>query len=131
MVSTIGLPAFEQMKPTRRLARIVATMAGAEDQVAMYRLNRWSSSWRFYVGRHSERLETSDQLRGFLARPGRKYCAMMRRDYDRLTGEGFRLRIVHREQGLFTTTGRALRSGAGAPPDEFILVTEGPAPSGT
>src|SRR5262245_46650184 len=131
MVITIGLPAFEEMKPTRRLARIVATMAGTEDHVAMFRLNRWSSSWRFYVGRHSERLETSDQLRGFLARPGRKYCAMLRRDYDRLTDEGFRLRIVHRQEGLFTTTGRALRRGAAAPRDEFIVVTEETAPSGT
>ena len=131
MVITIGLPAFEVMKPTRRLARSVAGLAGTEDQVAMYRLNRWSSSWRFYVGRHSERLETADQLRGFLSRPGRKYCAMLRRDYDRLTSEGFRLRIVHSEQGLFTTTGRSLRSGAGAPRDEFIVVTEELAPSGT
>ena len=131
MVLTIGLPAFEQMKPTRRLARIVATTAGAGDHVATYRLNRWSSSWRFYVGRHSDRLETAAQFRMFLARPGRKYCAMLRRDYDRLSQEGFRLRILHREQGLFTTTGRALRSGAGAPRDEFIVVTEEAAVSGT
>ena len=100
MVLTIGLPAFEQMKPTRRLAKIVATQATADDHVGMFRLNRWSSSWRFYVGRHSERLETADQLRAFLARPGRHYCAMLRRDYDRLTAEGFRLRIVHQEPGF-------------------------------
>ncbi len=132
IVLTIGLPAFEQMKPTRRLARIVATTAGADDHVGMFRLNRWSSSWRFYVGRHSDKLETSDELRTFLARPGRHYCAMMRRDYDRLATEGFRLRIVHEEPGLFTTTGRALRSGAAARRDAFTIVTEEPpAPPGT
>jgi hypothetical protein len=63
LVITIGLPAFEELKPIRRLARLVATTAGADDHIGMFRLNRWSSSWRFYVGRHSERLETDDDLR--------------------------------------------------------------------
>ena len=124
VVVVIALPAFEQMKPTRRLAQIVASKASAEDHVGMFRLNRWSSSWRFYVGRHSERLETVAQLRSFFARPGRHYCAMMRRDYDGLAAEGFRLLIVHQEPGLFTTTGRALRSGPAARRDAFIIVTE-------
>jgi 4-amino-4-deoxy-L-arabinose transferase-like glycosyltransferase len=126
LILTIGLPAFEQMKPTRRLARIVAATAEAEDHVGMYRLNRWSSSWRFYVGRHSDRLETTEDLRMFFARPGRHYCAMLRRDYDGLATEGFRLRIVHQEIGLFTTTGRALRAGTAARHDIFIVVTEDP-----
>jgi hypothetical protein len=115
------------MKPTRRLARLVAATAEADDHVAMFRLNRWSGSWRFYVGRHSEKLETSDELRRFFAKPGRHYCAMLLRDYDRLAAEGFRLRIVHQQRGLFTTTGRALRSGATAGRDAFIVVSEEPA----
>jgi 4-amino-4-deoxy-L-arabinose transferase-like glycosyltransferase len=129
LVVTIGLPAFEQLKPTRRLARIVATAAAADDHVGMFRLNRWSSSWRFYVGRHSERLETTEDLRMFLARPGRHYCAMLLPDYDRLVADGFRLRILYQEEGLFTTTGRSLRSGA-ARRDVFIVVTEEPTTSG-
>jgi hypothetical protein len=32
VVITIGLPAFEELKPTRRLARMVATTAAADDQ---------------------------------------------------------------------------------------------------
>lgn len=130
LVITIGLPAFEQLKPTRRLARMVATTAAAEDHIGMFRMNRWSSSWRFYVGRHSERLETVDELRMFFARPGRHYCAMLRRDYDRLIADGFQLRIVYEEEGLFTTTGRALRSGAAARHDAFIVVSELPLAAG-
>jgi 4-amino-4-deoxy-L-arabinose transferase-like glycosyltransferase len=126
IVIAIGLPAFEQMKPTKRLARLVSATAEANDHVAMFRLNRWSSSWRFYVGRHSEKLETSDELRRFFAKPGRHYCAMLLRDYDRLAAEGFRLRIVHRQRALFTTTGRALRSGATARRDAFIVVSDEP-----
>lgn len=49
---------------------------------------------------------------------------MLRSDYDRLVTEGFRLRIVHQEEGLFTTTGRALRRGPAARRDAFIVVTE-------
>jgi len=124
LVLTIGLPAFEELKPTRRLARMVATTAGADDHIGMFRLNRWSSSWRFYVGRHSERLETDADLRRFFATPGRHYCAMLRRDYDRLVADGFRLRCVQQKEGLFTTTGRNLRRGAAARRDAFIVVTE-------
>ncbi len=124
LVITIGLPAFEELKPTRRLARMVAASAGVDDHIGMFRLNRWNSSWRFYVGRHSERLESDADLRRFFATPGRHYCAMLRHDYERLVADGFQLRIVHQEEGLFTTTGRALRRGAAARRDAFIVVTE-------
>jgi hypothetical protein len=55
---------------------------------------------------------------------------MTRRDYDRLAAEGVRLRVVHQEPGLFTTTGRSLRSGAAPGRDAFIIVTEEPASPG-
>ena len=130
VVLIVGLPAFEQAKPTRRLARIVAHTARPEDQVGMYRLNRWSSSWRFYVGRHSDRLETDAELADFFSRPGRHYCAMLRHDYDRLAAGGMRLHVIYEETGLFTTTGRSLTAGAAAHKDGFIIVTE-TAPAGT
>jgi len=53
---------------------------------------------------------------------------MLRRDYDRLGADGFRFHIVHQEEGLFTTTGRVLRSGAAARRDAFIVVTDEPQP---
>lgn len=124
VVIVVGLPAFEQAKPTRRLARIVAASAQPDDHVAMFRLNRWSSSWRFYVGRQTENLETPADMRRFLARPGRHYCAMLRRDYNGLVSQGMQLRVIHEEQGLFTTTGRALQAGSGARREQFIVVTE-------
>ena len=64
------------------------------------------------------------EMRRFFAGPGRHYCAMLRSDYDRLTTDGMRLRIIHEESGLFTTTGRALRSGARAPREQFMVVTD-------
>ena len=124
VVIVVGLPAFEQAKPTRRLAQIVAATARPDDHVAMFRLNRWSSSWRFYVARQTDNLETPADMRSFLARPGRHYCAMLRRDYDALVSEGIRLRVIHDQPGLFTTTGRSLRSGRPAGSDHFIVVTD-------
>jgi hypothetical protein len=130
VVLVVGLPAFERVKPTRRLARIVAGTARPEDHVGMYRLNRWSSSWRFYVDRHSDRLETDAEVAEFFSRPGRHYCAMLRHDYERLAAGGMRLRVIYEETGLFTTTGRSLQAGAAARKDGFIIVTEY-APTGT
>ena len=69
-------------------------------------------------------METDDELHRFFATPGRHYCAMLRSDYDRLVAQGLRLRIVRQEEGLFTTTGRALRRGGTARRDAFIVVTE-------
>ncbi len=124
VVIVVALPAFEQAKPTRRLAKIVAAAAQPDDYVAMFRLNRWSSSWRFYVARRTDNLETPADVRRFLARPGRHYCAMLRRDFDALVLEGIRLRVIHDQPGLFTTTGRSLRSGRAAGSDHFIVVTD-------
>jgi hypothetical protein len=68
VVIAIGLPAFEELKPTRRLARLVAAAAAADDHIGTFRLNRCTSSWRSYVGRHSD------------ATPRRRFCAMLRSD---------------------------------------------------
>ena len=87
-------------------------------------MRRWSSSWRFYVGRHSDRLETDAEVAEFFSRPGHHYCAMLRPDYERLAARGMSLRVIYEETGLFTTTGRSLQAGAAARKDSFIIVTE-------
>jgi len=124
VVLTVALPVLEQMKPTRRLAQIVSTTAQPEDHVATFRMNRWRSSWRFYVDRHADNLETPADLEHFLARPGRHYCAMMRQDYDNLGLADLGLRVIHEERGLFTTTGRGLRAGNKSPDNRFIVVSD-------
>jgi 4-amino-4-deoxy-L-arabinose transferase-like glycosyltransferase len=108
-----GLPAFEQAKPVRELAGWVASHSNASDRVANLGLSRWSGSWRFYLNRPSEVLETTEQVRGFFASPGNAYCLMLEQDYQRLRDEGVPLRVAHQREGLFTTTGRALHRAAG------------------
>ena len=108
-----GLPAFERAKPVRELAAWVHDNSGPADRVASFGITRWSGSWRFYVNRPSPILETPEQVRGFFAAPGDAYCLMLEQDYERFLDEGLPLKVVYQREGLFTTTGRALRRAAG------------------
>jgi 4-amino-4-deoxy-L-arabinose transferase-like glycosyltransferase len=108
-----GLPAFERAKPVRDLATWTARNATPTDRVASFRMARWSSSWRFYVNRPSPGLETTEQAREFFGAPGRGYCLMLEQDYAELRKQGLPLAVVYQREGLFTTTGRALRRAAG------------------
>ena len=45
---------------------------------------------------------------------------------DALTAAGLPLRVVHEETGLFMTSGRALRAGARARRERFVVVTSAP-----
>jgi 4-amino-4-deoxy-L-arabinose transferase-like glycosyltransferase len=108
-----GFPAFEQAKPVRALAGWVAAHSGPSDRVASFRLSRWSSSWRFYIDRPSPVLETPEQVRRFFDAPGNAYCLMLEQDYWQLREAGLPLQVIHQREGLFTTTGRALRRAEG------------------
>jgi 4-amino-4-deoxy-L-arabinose transferase-like glycosyltransferase len=108
-----GFPAFERAKPVRELASWVTTHSSPSDRVASFRLSRWSSSWRFYIDRPSPVLETPDQVRQFFDTPGNAYCLMLEQDYWQLREAGLPLRVIHQRDGLFTTTGRALRRAEG------------------
>jgi 4-amino-4-deoxy-L-arabinose transferase-like glycosyltransferase len=123
VIVAVVFPSVEEVKPVRRLARLTSTAAGPADHVAMYRLNRWSGSWRFYVDRPTVPLETPADLQLFLERPGRHYVAMLSHDYEELVELGVQLRVLHEQPGLFTTSGRALRRGQARNETRFIVVT--------
>ena len=124
VVLLIGLPAFERAKPVKGPAQSLAAIAGPGDHVGLYRMNRWSTSFRFYVERPTEQLDDPDHMRQFLATPGRHYCAIQRRDYDELVAQGFALRVVYEKEGLFTTTGRGLRGGRRSGRTVFLVVAD-------
>jgi hypothetical protein len=123
VVILVALPAFEEAKPIGRLAQTVAAHIGDNDAIGMFRLNRWSGSWRYYVNRHTVRLETLEDVMAFFSMPGGHYCAMPRSDFDELVGLGMRLHIIYEQEGLFTTTGRNLRAGARARRERFVVDT--------
>jgi hypothetical protein len=109
VILMVGFPAFERAKPIKEIGQFVAGIARPGDRIASYRLNRWTSSWRFYVDRPSLFLEAPEELRRFVHEPGRVYCAMLDADYQQFLDEGLPLRLVYRREGLFVTTGDGLR----------------------
>jgi 4-amino-4-deoxy-L-arabinose transferase-like glycosyltransferase len=121
-----ALPALEQQKVVPDVARWVAKRAGGNDRVASYRLNRWSTSFRFYVGRHVSiiEIEEKDQARALLTGPEPFYCTMLGTAYDEFVAEGVPLRVVYEREGMWATSGRALWGGP-VPLTRFVVVTNG------
>ena len=123
VIIVVGFPAFERAKPIKDVGQFVALTAAPTDRIASYQLNRWTSSWRFYVNRPSLFLDDPADLRRFIQEPGRAYCAMLERDYRRLLAEGVPLRLVYRREGLLVTTGRGLRQNRRQGWHAFVVVT--------
>lgn len=116
------LPVLEDQKVVPDLARWVASEARPEDRIGATGLNRWNTSFRFYVDRHVDVLDTAPQVELFFAAPGNFYCAMLEPAYEELVRRGTPLRIVMRREGMWATSGKALwRSGVA--PTPFVIVT--------
>jgi 4-amino-4-deoxy-L-arabinose transferase-like glycosyltransferase len=105
----IGFPLLERVRPTAQLARELRSQLGERDQVALYRLDRWRSSLRYYLGRPVDRLEHPHELQEFLARSSDGYILMLSDDFARLREEGIRLRAVDQRPAVTGTTGYGLR----------------------
>ena len=102
------LPALEQRKVVPDMAAWVATRALPDDRVASFRLNRWTPTYRFYVGRHTTFLEGAEEAEAFFRDPRRFYCLMRRSAFDEFVARGTPLRILYEREGLGATSGRAL-----------------------
>jgi 4-amino-4-deoxy-L-arabinose transferase-like glycosyltransferase len=108
-VLTIGLPMLERTRPAPELARWIARTAGPDDRVAIYRLDRWRASLRFYAGRPLTHVENPEQLRALLANRPPVYLIMQTADLEFLRARGFPLTVLHVKEGIVGTTGRGLR----------------------
>jgi 4-amino-4-deoxy-L-arabinose transferase-like glycosyltransferase len=119
-----ALPALERQKVVPDVARWVAGRAAGNDRVVSYRLNRWSTSFRFYVGRHVSiiEIEKKDEAQALLTGPEPFYCAMLGTAYNEFVAQGLPLRLVYEREGMWATSGRALWGGPG-PPARFVVVT--------
>jgi 4-amino-4-deoxy-L-arabinose transferase-like glycosyltransferase len=118
----VVLPQLEEAKPVKELARWVADTVPSTEEVGAYRMDRWNTSWRFYVERPVVQMESFDQLSEFVRRPGRRVCVMMRADFERLRDSGYRVSIVRERHGIFTTTGRSIRRASRANWNSFVIV---------
>ena len=116
------VPALEQKKVVPDIARWVAAAAGPDARICAYRLNRWNTAFRFYVGRHTEVLDAPEQARTWLDEPGQVYCATTAEAYRDLIPLGLPLRVVHSREGMWVTSGQALWQRK-APSTEFLVLT--------
>ncbi len=116
------VPAFEQQKVVPDIARWVAAAAGPGDRICAYRLNRWNTAFRFYVGRHTDVIDAPEEARRWLDEPGQVYCATTAEAYRDLVPLGLPLRVVHSREGMWATSGQALWQRR-APSTEFVVLT--------
>jgi hypothetical protein len=116
------LPVLEQQKVVPDVARWVAAEASGTDRVASYRLNRWNTAFRFYVGRHVAMLSEPDEARALFNGAEPFYCTMLGSAYDEFVAEGLPLRIVYERAGMWATSGRVLWRRK-PPPTRFVVVT--------
>jgi 4-amino-4-deoxy-L-arabinose transferase-like glycosyltransferase len=116
------VPAFEERKVVPDVARWIAAHAGPDDRVAAYLLNRWSTAFRFYVGRHTTFLQGPDTAPNFFSGPEPFYVAMLQPAYEEFVARGIPLKVVYAREGMWVTTGRALWREKEAP-TRFVVVT--------
>jgi 4-amino-4-deoxy-L-arabinose transferase-like glycosyltransferase len=105
----IGFPVLERVRPTARIARSLTAQLREGDRVALYRVERWRSSLRYYLMRPVTHLETPSDVQGFLSQPGRGYVVMVKDDYEQLRQHGINLHTVSARPAVTGTTGRGLR----------------------
>ena len=115
------VPAVEQQKVVAEMARTAARLAGPDDRIASYRLNRWAPSFRFYVDRQTTFLDEPDAAAAFFAASPAFVAVMLRQGYDELVARGAPLKIVAERDGLWMTTGRVLWRGF-SPDARFVVV---------
>ena len=107
-VLTIGLPVLERARPTAAIAESLRPKLAADDQIGLYRLDKWRFSLRYYLERPVTRLQDPSEVREFLnTKCG--YVLMLDEDFARLRKHGIHLRTVSERPAVTGTTGRGLR----------------------
>jgi 4-amino-4-deoxy-L-arabinose transferase-like glycosyltransferase len=107
-VLTMGLPLLERARPTAAVAQNLRPKLSTDDQIGLYRLEKWRFSLRYYLGRPVDRLQDPTDVRDFLAKKG-GYILMLDEDFARLRNDGVNLRAVSERPAVTGTTGRGLR----------------------
>jgi 4-amino-4-deoxy-L-arabinose transferase-like glycosyltransferase len=108
-VVAIGLPIFARARPTAEVAQGLRTQLAPDDQVGLYRLEKWRFSLRYYLDRPVSRLQHTSDVQDFFSNSERGYVLMLDEDFASLRREGVNLRSVSERPAVTGTTGRGLR----------------------
>ncbi len=107
-VLAIGIPLLERARPTAAIAENLRPKLSADDQIGLYRLEKWRFSLRYYLERPISRLQNPSDVKEFLNNKG-GYILMLDEDLARLRKDGVNLRSVGERPAVTGTTGRGLR----------------------
>ena len=107
-VVVVGLPVLARARPTEAVADSLRPNLSVDDEVALYRLEKWRFSLRYYLERPLGRLQEPEDVRKFLTGKG-DYILMLDEDFARLRKEGINLRAVSEQPAVTGTTGKGLR----------------------
>ena len=121
---TAGLEALESGKPMKDLGLWVAEHAPDDATITAYRLERWKTSWRFYVNRRTQTAESPEEVVSTMNAPGTHY-AVMTEDELKLLKQLFGMppvKVVRERRGLTNTSGRGLRKRREDWPN-YVVVT--------
>ncbi|MBS1817682.1 MAG: glycosyltransferase family 39 protein [Acidobacteria bacterium] len=122
------MPRLEEGKAVPHVARWVAEHASSGQRVAAFRLNRWNTAYRFYVGRPVTVIESDDDARAFFSDPSPYYVVMTHELYEALRAAGVPLQIAYEREGRWVTSGKALWKRGG---ERTRFVVAAPAAAGT
>ncbi len=107
-LQVMGLPMLERARPTEAVAGSLRPKLSADDRVALYRLDKWRFSLRYYLERPLGQLQNPTDVREFLTSKG-DYILMLDEDLARLRKDGINLRVVSEQPAVTGTTGKGLR----------------------
>ncbi|MEO6235641.1 MAG: glycosyltransferase family 39 protein [Vicinamibacterales bacterium] len=121
-VVAFGFPTLEHTRPTALVATTLRQNTPADAPAALYRVEQWRASLRYYAGRPLARLTTPEELATFAAaQPRPVYIFMIRREYRSLR-KALGLREVFRCRAVVGTV-RAAGGLRRQQWDDLIVVT--------
>ena len=125
VVVAIGFPTLERTRPMALVGSTVRQMTSPDASVALYRLEKWRASLRYYAERPLLRLSTPEDVSALVSSESPNYIIMVRSDYRELRERGLRLREVFKCRAVVGT----IRSRSGLRRqqwDDLIIVTDTP-----
>jgi 4-amino-4-deoxy-L-arabinose transferase-like glycosyltransferase len=105
----VGLPMLDHVRPTAVVARALRDHSPHEAPAAIYNLEQWRASLRYYAERPLARLSTADDVKAFFDTPEPRYVVMRRHDYRVLRDSGLAVHDLFHRHAVVGT--RAYRAG--------------------
>jgi len=103
-----GIPTLDRVRPTAVVARALRDHAPHESAAAIYDLEQWRASLRYYSERPLKGLATPAEVKAFLDVPDDRYIIMRRADFRALRTAGYPVHdLFHRSAVLGTARYRA------------------------